>query len=117
MNYYNSLIFFSQVKYKEDLTWLKGIGCYAYDTPDLTLAEQNKTLYSKVYLSPQGEWLNPLNTNPSPQRGSLWEQPLLALAPSSLLQHETKPMLNYSLSLETFNFVSFCFSTGSYYVA
>lgn len=41
-------MFFSQVKYKEDLTWLKGIGCYAYDTPDFTLAEQNKTLYSKV---------------------------------------------------------------------
>nr|XP_020144034.1 nebulin isoform X20 [Microcebus murinus] len=37
----------SDVKYKEDLTWLKGIGCYAYDTPDLTLAEKNKTLYSK----------------------------------------------------------------------
>uniref|UniRef100_A0A2K6EXC1 Nebulin n=1 Tax=Propithecus coquereli TaxID=379532 RepID=A0A2K6EXC1_PROCO len=37
----------SDVKYKEDLTWLRGIGCYAYDTPDLTLAEKNKTLYSK----------------------------------------------------------------------
>lgn len=44
------MTFFSQVKYKEDLTWLKGIGCYAYDTPDFTLAEQNKTLYSKVNL-------------------------------------------------------------------
>ena len=44
------LTFFSQVKYKEDLTWLKGIGCYAYDTPDFTLAEKNKTLYSKVCL-------------------------------------------------------------------
>lgn len=41
-------MFFSQVKYKADLTWLKGIGCYAYDTPDFTLAEKNKTLYSKV---------------------------------------------------------------------
>uniref|UniRef100_A0ABI0NJ36 Nebulin n=1 Tax=Bos taurus TaxID=9913 RepID=A0ABI0NJ36_BOVIN len=37
----------SDVKYKQDLTWLKGIGCYAYDTPDFTLAEKNKTLYSK----------------------------------------------------------------------
>ncbi|XP_052492080.1 nebulin isoform X19 [Budorcas taxicolor] len=37
----------SDVKYKADLTWLKGIGCYAYDTPDFTLAEKNKTLYSK----------------------------------------------------------------------
>ncbi|XP_024608491.1 nebulin isoform X7 [Neophocaena asiaeorientalis asiaeorientalis] len=37
----------SDVKYKEDLTWLKGIGCYAFDTPDFTLAEKNKTLYSK----------------------------------------------------------------------
>ncbi|KAJ8784228.1 hypothetical protein J1605_008379 [Eschrichtius robustus] len=38
----------SDVKYKEDLTWLKGIGCYAFDTPDFTLAEKNKTLYSKI---------------------------------------------------------------------
>nr|XP_044624855.1 nebulin isoform X9 [Equus asinus] len=37
----------SDIKYKSDLTWLKGIGCYAYDTPDFTLAEKNKTLYSK----------------------------------------------------------------------
>ena len=44
------LTFFSQEKYKEDLTWRKGIGCYAYDTPDFTLAEKNKTLYSKVCL-------------------------------------------------------------------
>uniref|UniRef100_A0A670Z417 Nebulin n=1 Tax=Pseudonaja textilis TaxID=8673 RepID=A0A670Z417_PSETE len=36
----------STVKYKEDLTWLKGIGCYAWDTPDLVLAGKNKALYS-----------------------------------------------------------------------
>ncbi|XP_067405578.1 nebulin isoform X28 [Emydura macquarii macquarii] len=36
----------SDVKYKEDLSWLRGFGCYAWDTPDLALAEKNKVLYS-----------------------------------------------------------------------
>ncbi|EMP38771.1 Nebulin [Chelonia mydas] len=36
----------SDVKYKEDLSWLRGFGCYAWDTPDLALAEKNKALYS-----------------------------------------------------------------------
>ncbi|XP_051479418.1 nebulin isoform X17 [Apus apus] len=36
----------SDVKYKEDLAWLKGTGCYAWDTPSLALAEKNKVLYS-----------------------------------------------------------------------
>ncbi|MBN3325457.1 NEBU protein, partial [Atractosteus spatula] len=33
-------------QYKEDLSWLRGIGCYVWDTPDLVLAEKNKELYS-----------------------------------------------------------------------
>ncbi|XP_075789481.1 nebulin isoform X4 [Pelodiscus sinensis] len=36
----------SDFKYKEDLSWLRGFGCYAWDTPDLALAEKNKVLYS-----------------------------------------------------------------------
>lgn len=39
---------FLKVKYKEDLSWLRGIGCYAWDTPDFALAEKNKVLYSGV---------------------------------------------------------------------
>uniref|UniRef100_A0A8C5U0W7 Nebulin n=1 Tax=Malurus cyaneus samueli TaxID=2593467 RepID=A0A8C5U0W7_9PASS len=38
----------SDVKYKEDLAWLKGTGCYVWDTPTFVLAEQNKVLYSGV---------------------------------------------------------------------
>lgn len=37
-----------QVKYKEDLEWLKGLGCFVWDTPELVQAERNKTLYSEV---------------------------------------------------------------------
>lgn len=37
-----------QVKYKEDLDWVKGIGCYVWDTPLLKQAEHNKALYSEV---------------------------------------------------------------------
>lgn len=61
-------MFFSQVKYKEDLTWLKGIGCYAYDTPDFTLAEKNKTLYSKVCLLKYKSHLPACNIFQCPQR-------------------------------------------------
>uniref|UniRef100_A0A671W6P7 Nebulin n=1 Tax=Sparus aurata TaxID=8175 RepID=A0A671W6P7_SPAAU len=40
--------FFSKiVRYKEDLEWLRGIGCYVWDTPELVQAEKNKTLYSE----------------------------------------------------------------------
>lgn len=40
--------FFPKVKYKEDLAWLKGTGCYVWDTPSFALAEKNKVLYSGV---------------------------------------------------------------------
>lgn len=43
---------FLKVKYKEDLSWLRGIGCYAWDTPDFALAEKNKVLYSGVSKTP-----------------------------------------------------------------
>ncbi|MEQ2185023.1 hypothetical protein GOODEAATRI_013928, partial [Goodea atripinnis] len=36
----------NDVKYKEDLEWLKGIGCYVWDTPELVLADRNKALYT-----------------------------------------------------------------------
>lgn len=48
LSYFSLTTLFLQVKYKEDLTWLKGIGCYAWDTPDLVLAGKNKALYSPV---------------------------------------------------------------------
>ncbi|XP_049905280.1 nebulin isoform X23 [Epinephelus moara] len=42
----------SNVKYKEDLEWLRGLGCFVWDTPDLVMAERNKALYSeRVYKS------------------------------------------------------------------
>ncbi|KAM6939524.1 nebulin-like [Xenentodon cancila] len=37
----------SNVKYKEDLDWLKGFGCFVWDTPELLQAERNKALYSE----------------------------------------------------------------------
>ena len=37
-----------QVKYKEDLEWMKGIGCFVWDTPEMVQADINKTLYSGV---------------------------------------------------------------------
>lgn len=44
----NNFISILKVKYKEDLSWLRGIGCYVWDTPSFALAEQNKVLYSGV---------------------------------------------------------------------
>lgn len=43
-----SHFFMWQFKYKEDLDWVKGIGCYVWDTPLLKQAEHNKALYSEV---------------------------------------------------------------------
>lgn len=44
----NPFTSFLKVKYKEDLEWLRGLGCYAWDTPTFALAEKNKVLYSGV---------------------------------------------------------------------
>ncbi|XP_073490266.1 nebulin isoform X6 [Aquarana catesbeiana] len=38
----------SDVLYKEDLTWLKGIGCYAWDTPQILLAKNSYDLQSQI---------------------------------------------------------------------
>lgn len=53
-----SFVSFLKVKYKEDLSWLRGIGCYVWDTPDFTLAGKNKVLYSGVSKTPWivAEW-------------------------------------------------------------
>uniref|UniRef100_A0A4W5P4G9 Nebulin n=1 Tax=Hucho hucho TaxID=62062 RepID=A0A4W5P4G9_9TELE len=37
----------SNIKYKEDLDWLKGIGCYVWDRPEMVQAEKNKVLFSE----------------------------------------------------------------------
>ncbi|KAM3915930.1 nebulin isoform 15-T16 [Leptodactylus fuscus] len=37
----------SDVLYKEDLTWLKGIGCYVWDTPEILLAKNSYNLQSQ----------------------------------------------------------------------
>ncbi|KAG9471888.1 hypothetical protein GDO78_022405 [Eleutherodactylus coqui] len=37
----------SDVLYKEDLTWLKGIGCYVWDTPEILLAKKSYDLQSQ----------------------------------------------------------------------
>uniref|UniRef100_A0A4W3I557 Nebulin n=1 Tax=Callorhinchus milii TaxID=7868 RepID=A0A4W3I557_CALMI len=38
----------SDVLYKDDLTWLKGIGCYAWDTPEILRAKQAYEQQSEV---------------------------------------------------------------------
>lgn len=93
------MIFFSQIKYKSDLTWLKGIGCYAYDTPDFTLAEKNKTLYSKVYLLKDGDHIH--STYSSVHRGNSFSyfHPHLASRPYSWstysVVHSTQELFQY----------------------
>ncbi|XP_069081294.1 nebulin isoform X8 [Pleurodeles waltl] len=37
----------SDVVYKDDLTWLKGIGCYVWDTPEIIHAKQSYDLQSQ----------------------------------------------------------------------
>ncbi|KAI4788154.1 hypothetical protein KUCAC02_036038, partial [Chaenocephalus aceratus] len=53
-NHFQAAIYFgfqeTSVKYKEDLEWLRGVGCYVWDTPELVTAVKNKALYSgKLY--------------------------------------------------------------------
>ncbi|XP_066543724.1 nebulin isoform X4 [Amia ocellicauda] len=38
----------SDVFYKEDLTWLKGVGCYAWDTPEILRAKKSYDLQSDL---------------------------------------------------------------------
>lgn len=43
-----SLVFSAQVFYKDDLNWLKGIGCYAWDTPEILRVKHASDLQSEV---------------------------------------------------------------------
>ncbi|CAN2389051.1 Nebulin-like [Pristimantis euphronides] len=45
----------SDVLYKEDLTWLKGIGCYAWDTPEIILAKKSYDLQSQNQYTSAGK--------------------------------------------------------------
>ncbi|XP_035030488.1 nebulin isoform X1 [Hippoglossus stenolepis] len=38
----------SDVFYKEDLTWMKGIGCYVWDTPEILRAKKSSELQSEL---------------------------------------------------------------------
>lgn len=42
------LISLWQVFYKEDLNWMKGVGCYAWDTPEIVRAKKSYELQSDV---------------------------------------------------------------------
>lgn len=37
-----------QIFYKDDLNWLKGIGCYAWDTPEILRVKQAGNIQSEV---------------------------------------------------------------------
>lgn len=39
---------FLQNVYKDDLNWLKGIGCYVWDTPQILQAKKSYELQSQV---------------------------------------------------------------------
>lgn len=41
-------LFFLQNVYKDDLNWLKGIGCYVWDTPQILHAKKSYDLQSQV---------------------------------------------------------------------
>ncbi|KAM4697895.1 LOW QUALITY PROTEIN: nebulin [Rhinophrynus dorsalis] len=45
----------SDVLYKDDLTWLKGIGCYVWDTPEILLAKNSYDLQSQIKYSAGGK--------------------------------------------------------------
>ncbi|XP_051998003.1 nebulin isoform X17 [Xyrauchen texanus] len=50
----------SDVFYKEDLNWMKGIGCYAWDTPEIVRAKKSYELQSDIKYKAEGkkEWNN-----------------------------------------------------------
>lgn len=41
-------LFFLQIFYKDDLNWMKGIGCYVWDTPEIVRAQKSYGLQSDV---------------------------------------------------------------------
>ncbi|XP_069838800.1 nebulin isoform X3 [Dendropsophus ebraccatus] len=45
----------SDVAYKEDLTWLRGIGCYVWDTPEIILAKKSYDLQSQIKYTNAGK--------------------------------------------------------------
>ncbi|KAF5905873.1 nebulin isoform X6, partial [Clarias magur] len=45
----------SDVFYKEDLTWMKGIGCYAWDTPEIVRAKKSYELQSDIKYKAEGK--------------------------------------------------------------
>ncbi|KAM8933533.1 nebulin [Pelodytes ibericus] len=45
----------SDAFYKEDLTWLKGIGCYVWDTPEILLAKKSYDLQSQIKYTSSGK--------------------------------------------------------------
>ncbi|XP_050975993.1 nebulin isoform X33 [Labeo rohita] len=50
----------SDVFYKEDLNWMKGVGCYAWDTPEIVRAKKSYELQSDIKYKAEGkkEWNN-----------------------------------------------------------
>lgn len=42
------IFFFLQVFYKDDLNWMKGVGCYVWDTPEIVRAKKSYELQSDV---------------------------------------------------------------------
>ncbi|XP_015265715.1 PREDICTED: nebulin [Gekko japonicus] len=45
----------SDVLYKDDLTWLKGIGCYVWDTPEILHAKKSYDLQSQLKYIKEGK--------------------------------------------------------------
>ncbi|XP_066542162.1 nebulin [Hoplias malabaricus] len=45
----------SDVFYKDDLNWMKGIGCYAWDTPEIVRAKKSYELQSDINYKAQGK--------------------------------------------------------------
>lgn len=48
---HNQLSMFApQIKYKEDLQILKGLGCFLYDTPDMVRSRHLRKLWVRIHL-------------------------------------------------------------------
>ncbi|TSM68907.1 Nebulin [Bagarius yarrelli] len=45
----------SDVFYKDDLNWMKGIGCYAWDTPEIVRAKKSYELQSDIKYKAEGK--------------------------------------------------------------